>query len=129
PQLSYEEGRQALRRLIHQHDVGVADERPAAREHGLLATGELASTMLQPFAQAREELEHPREVPAVTVAAAIAHRQALTHVQRREHAPALWDQADAAASDLVSGQPADVRPPQHAPPATPAGQAPHRAAE
>src|SRR5215510_1232916 len=108
PELAHQEGRQAFGGLVHQQDVGVADQRPPAREHLLLAAGELIAAVLDPLAEPREEIEHPAEAPARAVAGALADLEMLAHAERGKDAATLRHQAYAAPRDLVRGQARDV---------------------
>ena len=52
--------RQAFRRLVHQQDARIRHERPADREHLLLAAGEIAGDLPLPLAEARKESRQTR---------------------------------------------------------------------
>src|SRR5215510_2254353 len=108
PELAHQEGGQALGGLVHHQDVGVADQRAPARQHLLLAAGELVAAVVDPLAQPREEIEHPAEAPARAVAGALADLEMFAHAERGKDAAPLRHQAQAAPRDLVRGQARDV---------------------
>src|SRR5215510_8207687 len=107
-ELSDQERRQPLGRLVHQEDVGIADQRAPAGQHLLLAARELVATIAQTLTQPGKEVERPREAPARAVAGPLADRQMLADRERREDAAALRHQAHPAARDLVGRQTRDV---------------------
>src|SRR5579883_2577876 len=62
-QLLDDDGGQAFRWLVHQDQRGVAHERPADRQHLLLAARELIAAMAGPGAQMRKEREDSVDRP------------------------------------------------------------------
>ena len=48
--------RQALGRLVHDQQLGVAEQRPRDRQHLLLAAGQLRAAIAAPFGQPRKGL-------------------------------------------------------------------------
>ena len=97
-------GRETLRRLVHDQDLRVRNQRPADREHLLLATRELCTAVSLALAESRKEV-----VDALTrpLAAPVGRRssrrdaQVLVDGERREEATALRDVTDTTTCDLV----------------------------
>src|SRR2546426_5104838 len=108
PELPHQERRQPLRRLVHQENVRVADQRPPAGEHLLLTAGKLVAAVPEALAQRREELEHPGEAPARAGAGALADLEMLADAERRGDPPAPRGQPHPPAGGLVPGQKRDV---------------------
>src|SRR5215467_4076583 len=107
-ELAHRERRQPLGGLVHQENVGIADQCTPAGQHLLLAARELVAPIAQTLAQAGKEIERAREAPARAIAGPLADLQVLAHRERREDAAALRHQAHPAARDLVGGQMRDV---------------------
>ena len=58
-------GDEALRRLVHQDQLGIGHQRAADRQHLLLAAAERAARMVDPLGELRKLLQHLVEVPAL----------------------------------------------------------------
>ena len=89
--------RQPLRRLVHDQQPRVGQQRPADGEHLLLAAGELRPARRPALRQAREQLVDRVGRPAVLAAAPGRHAQVLVDRERLEQPPALGHVADARA--------------------------------
>src|SRR3954451_6369443 len=94
-------GRQPLRRLVHDEQPRVCQQRPPDGEHLLLATGQLRAAVAAPLGQAREEVVDRVGGPAAVAAARRGHAQVLVDSQRLKQPPALRNVRDANAGDLV----------------------------
>ena len=106
PHLAHQQRRQAFGRLVHQQQVGIGHERPADRQHLLLAARELVGAIGRPLAQPRKQSIHLLEAPPPGAAA--GHLEVLPHAQRREDAPALRHQRHAQLDHAERGQAADL---------------------
>ncbi|CFM03699.1 Uncharacterised protein [Bordetella pertussis] len=83
-------GRQAQRRLVQQHQAGLGDQRPAYRQHLLLAARQIARQPAAPLVQPREVAIHQIEIGARAGAPAQrvgGRHQVLLHGQVLEHPP------------------------------------------
>jgi hypothetical protein len=60
-----DDGREPLERLVQQHDLGIAHQRPGDREHLLFAAGELGAAVVAPLLQPRKHLVDALERPAL----------------------------------------------------------------
>ena len=96
--------REPERGLVEQEQRRPRHERPADREHLLLAARERAAVLAQPLAQDREEAQHVL-VGGVEVGAIARDRtaepQVVGHREPREHAPPLGRERDPAAHDRL----------------------------
>src|SRR5690242_9695712 len=63
PDLRDDEGREAFRGLVHEHDARIAHEPAADREHLLLAAGKRARGLQGPLSEAGKELEDALDGP------------------------------------------------------------------
>src|SRR3954465_6450831 len=63
PDLLGDQGRQPLRRLVDEDQVGVGHERAADRQHLLLAAGELVAAVAAPLGETREQRENLLQRP------------------------------------------------------------------
>ena len=94
-------GGEALRRLVHEHQGTVQQERAPDRQHLLLAAGQLRAAVAAPVGEAREELVDGVGRPALAARALGQHPQVLIDRQRREEPAALRDVGDARARDRL----------------------------
>src|SRR6185436_586615 len=99
--------RETLRRLVEQHDRWAGDQRAGDREHLLLAArhlaGELAAALGEPRQLLVELVGAARAAGPAGVAA--GELEVLVHGERRPDPPALRDQGDPGARDLVGTPP------------------------
>ena len=87
--------RQALGGLVEDQQRRVGHQRPADRQHLLLAAGELAAAVAAALGQAREQAVDAVEGPARRAAAGGGGGdEVLLDAEGREHLPPLGDQAD-----------------------------------
>ena len=108
-------GARPERRLVEQQHVGPGDERARDRELLLLAARERARVALREVGHDREELAHPGQVVGRALLGAAPGEpepQVLVDGQRGEDVPALGDEGDAGAGDVL--RPAAERPPVRA---------------
>ena len=98
-----EDGRQAERGLVEQHDLRPRHESARDGEHLLLPAGERARGLAKPLAEDREVAEYHLQVlvHAVVVSRIRPHREVLTDGEQRKHLPALGHVHDALAHDPV----------------------------
>jgi hypothetical protein len=86
-----------LRRLVEQQELRVEEQRPADRQHFLLAARKLAAFVVAPLVETREELVdagwRPRPGPLQR------HQKILLDGEVRENPPALRHVADAESRD------------------------------
>ena len=81
--------REAFGGLVHQQDARIVHQRPADRQHLLLAAREIAGGLAVPFFQAREHREHRLSGPSGRTAVGRVtrcHRQVLAHCEAAEDA-------------------------------------------
>jgi hypothetical protein len=93
-----ERRREALRRLVHEQQPVVVEQRPGDRDHLLLPAGERPCTLPRPLPQLGEKVVD--EVVARLVVA-LGQTQVLLDGQAREDVAVLGHVADAAANDAV----------------------------
>ena len=97
--------RQALGRLVDHHQVGIAHQRAAQRQHLLLAAGQHAGRRVGALAQHREQLEHVVEAPAaLLVRAFMPSSRFWRTVSVGKDVAVLRHVAEAAARDRVGLQ-------------------------
>ena len=98
-----EDGRQAERGLVEQHDLRPRHESARDGEHLLLPAGERARGLAKPLAEDREVAEYHLQVlvHAVVVSRIRPHREVLTDGEQRKHLPALGHVHDPLAHDPV----------------------------
>ncbi len=96
--------RETERGLVQHHHLGVGQQRPADRQHLLLAprqrAGELPQPLAQPWEQADDEVE-PLGPPGKGPAIDAAQQQIVAHRHLRKHQPAFRHLRDAELDDLV----------------------------
>ena len=81
---------EAHRRLVHEHQLRARHERPAHRDHLLLAARERARELRAALVEEREERIHVLEVLGRPAAVQVrAHLQILEHRHRAEEPPVL----------------------------------------
>ncbi len=107
-----DDGREPLGRLVHDEEVRVGDERPADREHLLLAAGELPAAVAAPFGEAGKDLVDALDSPR-TLLSGRDHSQMLVDGERSPEATTLRHVAKSHARD-VGRRPARQLLPAHA---------------
>src|SRR5260370_1008045 len=100
---------EALRRLVHQHELGARDEAARDGQHLLLAAGERLALLLVAIPKAREIGQHLFHHGAVVGRRAVgraqdSQAQILGHAQVGQDPPLLGHIGDAGARHLVGGQ-------------------------
>ena len=110
--LGHDDRRKSLRRLVHDKQPRVGEQRPRDRQHLLLATGELPAAIRFALGQARERRVDPIDRPRA-LAPPIHEPQVLVDRQRRPQPPALRHISDAELGD-VGRRKADERLPGEA---------------
>ena len=114
------DGRQPLGRLVQQQHFRVRGQRPADRQHLLLAAGELVAEIAPPLLQARKHLVDPLHRPRPR----LRHRgHVLFHGERAEDVALLRHPADPGPRALVGAQRGDVGAAERQRPAEAAGDA------
>src|SRR3954453_18667286 len=104
-------GRQPERRLVEQQQARAGHQRPAHREHLLLAAGHRAALLLLALLEAREERVDAVDVladPGAVAAGERAHLEVLEDRHPREDAPPLGRLGDPDLGDRVARQALDV---------------------
>ena len=106
PDLVADQRRQPLGRLVEDQQLGVGHQRPADRQHLLLAAGELVAHVALALGQARKEAEGALERPGIAARGAVGGRRqkVLAHREVGEDLAALGHQAEAEAGDAEGGQ-------------------------
>ena len=109
--------RQALRRFIQQQQLRIPHQRPADRQHLLLAARQEAAALVAAFRQHRKQLVHPVDRPMPRpLGRARRDVQVLPHAELGEDSPVLRHEPDAGARDAVRRPARNVRAaPYHAP--------------
>ncbi len=92
--------RQALRRLVHHEQLRVGQQRPADRQHLLLAPGQRRTGHVLALGQPREQLVHARGRPR-RLRRRAHDLQVLVDRERLEQPPPLRDVADPGPGELV----------------------------
>ena len=103
-------GHDPLRRLVQHQQPRPGHQRAADREHLLLPAGQCFSALVQPFGQAREQLEHAlqRRLAIGLFAKEIAaEAQVVAHRQPRKQPAVLRNEGDPARGDEVLRQALD----------------------
>src|SRR5687767_11427416 len=107
PDLVTDERGQALGRLVEDQQHRIGHERPADRQHLLLAAGERAAEGPGARSQLRKQLEHALDRPRLGDAPAVGGGgdEVLAHGEIREHLAPLGHETKARLGDAVRWQP------------------------
>ena len=101
-------GAKPFERLVEQHDLGIAHERPRDREHLLLAAGKVRPAAVATLLEAREHLVDAVERPTVWRSQSGEH-EILLDVEAAEDAALLVNELHAGFRDRVARQPDQLR--------------------
>src|SRR6266851_1522530 len=109
PDLLADQRRQALGRLVEDQQLGIGHQRPADRQHLLLAAGELVAHVALALGEPRKKSEGALEGPGIAARRAVRRRRhkVLAHREIGEDLATLGHQPQAKAGDAEGRQMVD----------------------